>query len=216
MTTVNVLQKLSMATAGAAVITLGLAANAQAASINRSDFNPDAVNFDFASSAPSSTVATDGNLTVTNGVVLNIGSYGSLNGNTYYDGNDASVIRFDFLNPVSAFGLDFAANNADITLSIFDNVNNLIESLTLDWTTLPGSPFATGFIGLNAGSNSIAYATIDTPLNGNELYVDNLIYQYQSSPTSVPEPASLIGILGLGAFGVTSLRKRKQTAAVKA
>ncbi|AFZ56888.1 PEP-CTERM sorting domain-containing protein [Anabaena cylindrica FACHB-243] len=33
---------------------------------------------------------------------------------------------------------------------------------------------------------------------------------------SVPEPASVMGILGLGAFGVTSLRKRKQTAAVKA
>ncbi|MEA5578958.1 DUF1194 domain-containing protein [Anabaena sp. UHCC 0451] len=32
------------------------------------------------------------------------------------------------------------------------------------------------------------------------------------TPTAVPEPASLIGILGLGAFGVTSLRKRKQTA----
>jgi hypothetical protein len=32
----------------------------------------------------------------------------------------------------------------------------------------------------------------------------------------VPEPASLIGILGLGAFGVTSLRKRKQASAVKA
>ncbi|MDP5015748.1 MAG: PEP-CTERM sorting domain-containing protein, partial [Dolichospermum sp.] len=34
--------------------------------------------------------------------------------------------------------------------------------------------------------------------------------------TSVPEPASLMGILGLGAFGVTSLRKRKQVSAVKA
>ncbi|YAF94338.1 MAG: DUF1194 domain-containing protein [Nodularia sp. CChRGM 3473] len=29
-------------------------------------------------------------------------------------------------------------------------------------------------------------------------------------PTSVPEPASLIGLLGLGAFGVTSKLKRKQ------
>jgi hypothetical protein len=28
---------------------------------------------------------------------------------------------------------------------------------------------------------------------------------------SVPEPASLIGILGLGAFGVTTIRKRKAT-----
>ena len=32
----------------------------------------------------------------------------------------------------------------------------------------------------------------------------------------VPEPASLMGILGLGAFGVTSLRKRRQVSAVKA
>ncbi|MBD2295367.1 choice-of-anchor L domain-containing protein [Anabaena sphaerica FACHB-251] len=35
-------------------------------------------------------------------------------------------------------------------------------------------------------------------------------------PKTTPEPASLIGILGLGAFGITSLRKRKQQAAVKA
>ncbi|WP_353931230.1 PEP-CTERM sorting domain-containing protein [Okeanomitos corallinicola TIOX110] len=214
MTTVNVLKKLSMAAAGAAVVTLGAVGNAQAASINRSDFNADAVNFDFESSAPNSTVATDGNVTVTNGRILSVGSIGSVSGNTYYDGADASVIRFDFLNPVSAFGLDFLANNADITLSIFDNANNLIENLTLDWTTLPrAGGFPNGFIGLNAGSNSIAYATIDTPLNGNELYVDNLVYQYATA-TAVPEPASLIGILGLGAFGVTSLRKRKT--AVKA
>ncbi|MHC5830733.1 MAG: PEP-CTERM sorting domain-containing protein, partial [Nostoc sp.] len=33
---------------------------------------------------------------------------------------------------------------------------------------------------------------------------------------SVPEPASLMGILGLGAFGINSVRKRKQQAAVKA
>jgi hypothetical protein len=36
------------------------------------------------------------------------------------------------------------------------------------------------------------------------------------APTPVPEPASMLGILGLGAFGVTSLRKRKQATAVKA
>ncbi|TAE57481.1 MAG: DUF1194 domain-containing protein [Nostocales cyanobacterium] len=31
------------------------------------------------------------------------------------------------------------------------------------------------------------------------------------APTPVPEPTSIIGILGLGAFGVTTLRKRKAT-----
>ncbi|WP_375539811.1 PEP-CTERM sorting domain-containing protein [Cylindrospermum sp. FACHB-282] len=33
---------------------------------------------------------------------------------------------------------------------------------------------------------------------------------------SVPEPASLMGILGLGVFGITSLHKRRQQAAIKA
>ncbi|MBG1268907.1 PEP-CTERM sorting domain-containing protein [Nostoc sp. WHI] len=188
------------------------ASSSQAASISRPDFNADAVNFDFESTAGGSLVATNGNLSVTNGVVFPIGSVGLVSGNAYYDGADSSIIRFDFLNPVSAFGLDFIANNADITLSIFDNADNLINSLTLDFTTLPALPFPSSFIGLNAGSNSIAYATIDTPLDGNELSVDNLIYQ----STAVPEPASMLGLLGVGALGTISGIKRKQKQKAKA
>ncbi|MEA5605456.1 PEP-CTERM sorting domain-containing protein [Nostoc sp. UHCC 0252] len=36
--------------------------------------------------------------------------------------------------------------------------------------------------------------------------LDNVTYH----TTAVPEPTSLIGLLGLGAFGVTSKFKRKQ------
>lgn len=36
------------------------------------------------------------------------------------------------------------------------------------------------------------------------------------TPSKVPEPATLIGLLGLGAFGVTSLSKRQQQKAAKA
>lgn len=184
--------------------------SAQASTLNRSDFNANAVNFDFESSALNSTTATDGNLTVTNGRVANIGSIGPLAGKSYYDGADSSVIRFDFLNSVSAVGVDFIAFNNDITLSLFDSANNLINSFTQDWTTLPtAAGFPSGFIGLNAGSNSIAYATIDTPLNGNELYIDNIIYQSVTS-TAVPEPASMLGLLGIGAIGAISGIKRKQ------
>ncbi|MBG1265380.1 PEP-CTERM sorting domain-containing protein [Nostoc sp. WHI] len=44
---------------------------------------------------------------------------------------------------------------------------------------------------------------------------DNIVVS-DNTTKSVPEPASLIGILGLGAFGITSVRKRKQQPAVKA
>ncbi|MFB2937850.1 hypothetical protein ACE1B6_21590 [Aerosakkonemataceae cyanobacterium BLCC-F154] len=183
--------------------------SSQAASINRSDFNADAINFNFESTAINNTTATDGNLTVTNGTTLNVGSVGYISGKSYYDGGDSSVIRFDFLNSVSAFGVDFLANNANINLRIFDKTNNLIDSLTLDWTKLPNAGFPFGFIGLNAGSNLIAYATIDTPLIGNELYIDNIIYQTQTA-TSVPEPVSALGLLAFGTLGAGSMLKRKQ------
>lgn len=197
------------------VIALGIGvigtSSAQAASISRSDFNADAVNFDFESTTLGSTTATDGALTVRDGRVTNISSLGLVSGRAYYDGADSSVIRLDFLNPVSAVGVDFTSNIADTTLRIFDSANTLIESLTLSSATLPkapGTPFPTGFIGLDAGSNLIAYATIDTPLNGNELYVDNIIYQ----SVAVPEPASMLGLLGVGVVGTISSIKRKQKA----
>jgi PEP-CTERM motif len=180
---------------------------AHAASLSREDFNSQAVKFDFEGIPDNTSDVKAGNLSVTNGLTFNIGSFGLINGTSYYDGFDPSVIRFDFLKSVSAFGLDFIANNADITLSAFDKNNKLIESLTLDWTkvvNLDGYP--SSFIGLDVGSNSIAYATIDTPLNGNELYIDNVIYQH----ADVPEPASIMGLLGLGAFATSNLKRRKK------
>lgn len=64
-----------------------------------------------------------------------------------------------------------------------------------------GDPY--GFIGLNAGSNVIAYAIIDTPRAGNELYVDNVIYQ----SAAVPEPATL-ALFGMGTLAVAMMRRR--------
>lgn len=205
----NLVNKLAIVTTIAIGVGVVGTSSAQAASINRSDFDANAINFNFESALTGATSITDGNLSVNNGRVLNIGSFGLISGKGYYDGGDSSVIRFDFLNPVSAFGLDFIANNADITLSIFDNANNLIESLTLNWRQVPNYGYPSSFIGLNAGSNSIAYATIDTPLAGNELYVDNLIYQ---SGTAVPEPSSMLGLAGAGVFGAICRKKRKQKA----
>lgn len=179
---------------------------AEASAILRTGFNPGATSYDLTGATSGSATATNGNATLSNGAVSG-SSIGSELAPNYYDGNDSSVIRIDFLNPVSAFGLDWYANNANPTLSVFNSNNILLESLTLDWTQFPkfdGYPI--GFIGLNVGSNNIAYATIDTPLDGNELFVDNLIYQRSAD---VPEPATL-PLMFIGTLGViAAIRRRK-------
>jgi hypothetical protein len=146
----------------------------------------------------------DGNLLLSNGYVVDIGSAGTLSGFVYYDGADSSVIRLDFASAVSAVGLDFIVNNQPTTLSLFNSSDQLIESTTLSNIGLPiAGNFPNGFIGLNVGSNVISYATIDTILVGNELYIDNIIYQSQ-----VPEPTTL-AILALGMLGLASRRFKK-------
>jgi hypothetical protein len=203
--TIKLFNKLVATSAIALGVGVISATSAQAASISRAGFNADAVNYNFESATLGATTVTEGNLTITNGRVTNLNA-GTISGKTYYDGADSSVIRFDFLNPVSAVGVDFLANNANVTLSLFNNANTLIDSLTIDSTTLPRVPFPNGFVGLDVGSNLVAYATIDTPLNGNELYVDNIIYQ----SVAVPEPASMLGLLSVGALVTIAGIKRKQ------
>jgi hypothetical protein len=178
---------------------------AEASPILRAGFDVGATTYNLSGATTGSVTATDGDANLSNGSVASI-TIGSMVSPTYYDGGDSSVIRIDFLNPVSAFGLDWYSNNANPTLSVFDSGNTLLESLTLNWTSFPTiDGFPTGFIGLDVGSNSIAYATIDTPLNGNELYVDNLIYQ---RTTAVPEPATL-PLAAIAAAGLIAIRRRK-------
>jgi len=177
----------------------------QAASINRGDFNVGAGTYDLAGVTNLTAAPTNGEVTLTNGYTINVGSLGLLHNEAYYDGGDLSVIRIDFANAVSAFGLDWLASQANPTLSVFDSGNSLLESLTLDWTTFPlaaGFPF--GFIGINVGNNTIAYATIDTPLSGHELYIDNLIYQRVAA---VSAPATL-PLLAIGGFALAARRRK--------
>lgn len=188
---------------------LGLALGlpqAEASPILRAAFDVGATTYGLTGATIGANTASNGDATLSNGVV-NALSIGAMVAPTYYDGGDTTVIRIDFLTPVSAFGLDWYANRANPTLSVYDSGNTLLESLTLDWTLFPAPlGYPTGFIGLDVGSNSIAYATIDTPLSGNELYVDNLIYQ--RSAAAVPLPATL-PLLAIGAAGLAAIRRRK-------
>lgn len=186
-----------------AVLSFLLMGTANAIPIDRVDFDSSAIEYGFDDASIGDVVASDGNLFVTNGVVATI-ARGDLIVPTYYDGNDASVITLEFSSYVSAIGLDFNSNNADTTLSVFDDSFNLIEAFTLatlDQVSCDG--FLCGFVGIDVGSNLIAYVTIDTPLNGDELFIDNIIYQ-----ASVPEPTTL-ALLGLGLAGIGFSRKKK-------
>lgn len=168
------------------------------------DFDADATIFDFTGFDIGEITAGDGVLSISNGVVTS-NDFGNLNGKSYYDGADSSVIRLDFVTMVSAVGLDFYVNNQPTTLSIFDVNNVLIESVVVSDIGLPVEFFPYGFIGVNAGANLISYATVDTPLNGNELVIDNIIYQ---DINSIAEPSAL-AIITMGIIALVLRRFRK-------
>ncbi len=179
---------------------------ANAIPITRVGFDPGAAEFDFSGLPAGQIIAGDGVLTVSNGYVR-AATLGNVIAPAYYDGDDASVIRLDFSGVVSAVGMDFISYNADTTLSLFDAGDGLLESFTLARGGQFGcGGFSCGFAGIDLGSSLAAYATIDTPLLGNELYIDNIIYQ--SAHQSVPEPTTL-AILGLGLAGVGFGRRNK-------
>ena len=187
-----------------AVLNFLLISTANAIPIDRVDFDSSAIEYGFDGVAIGTVVAGDGNMSTTNGYVANL-ARGDLILPTYYDGGDSSVITLEFSSFVSAIGLDFNSNNADTTLSVFDASFNLIEAFTL--TTLNQYScdiFLCGFVGIDVGLNLIAYATIDTPLNGDELFIDNIIYQ----TASVPEPGTFT-LLSLGIAGLALKRRRR-------
>lgn len=209
---VKLFKKLGMIAVGS-ILSLGFIQvnSAEAGSIKRSDFNPDATVVDF--DRASGNTFTDGNLSVTNGVITNTGQFYSpaVTDEGYYDGNNGALVRLDFLEEVSALGMDFVTlPSLDMTLSVFDKWNNLIESITLDTDSLPKAPSTNfnpiGFIGLDVGSNLISYATIDTPKIGDEFIIDNVVYQ--SAAQSVPEPASMLGILAVTSLGAASVKRK--------
>ncbi len=205
MTTVNVLTKLSMATAGAAFLALGTVASAQAATIVTGSITkptPETTTVDYWNFA----VNTAGIVTIdvlANDIDFGNGS-SSLDSQIYLFSNDGLLDTSDLIagnddSLISVGGSDGSVSTLDSFLSQFLNPGNY---------TLAISDFS---FSLSEAINGIQ---TDGNFLGNNLGDYQITFTGDVDLASVPEPASLMGILGLGAFGVTSLRKRK--AAVKA
>ncbi len=192
MTTVNVLKKLSMATAGAAVIALGFAGTAQAAIFNFSFSNENgAVN----GNVEGTIELADGDGTFAATSVIITSLPGGL-------GLTAPI------NDLSSGSLEnvFSVVGGQINLAgtAFFGLINGGTALSLNSSFVGGSSFLDALNAANLGASGVR-----------DLDSSTLTFT-SASVASVPEPTTLMGILGLGAFGVTSLRKRKQVSAVKA
>ncbi|MGM3308257.1 PEP-CTERM sorting domain-containing protein [Anabaena sp. WFMT] len=131
--------------------------------------------------------------------------------------NGPISILFD--TDIAGVGLDGGFFNAigGTAIKAFDRTGALLGSVT-------NTGLGIEFLGLVTDNGQNKIAGLQFSLVGAEPFgfaIDNLRFGRAGqvvvpTPITVPEPASLIGILGLGAFGVTSLRKRKQQATVKA
>ncbi|TVP61409.1 MAG: PEP-CTERM sorting domain-containing protein [Nodularia sp. (in: Bacteria)] len=201
MANVNVLAKLSLATAGAAVVALSVAGTAQASSGFAGSYDPTNWNF---------------NNTNANGFVNTTGAPASI---TITGGNNGSGQpgQTAYTTTAAASGLvsfDWSYETDDLDGSSFDPFFFLLDGVFTQISVNGLFDTQTGMFSqfVNEGNTfGFAVNTTDNALGAASATISNF-----HAPQAVPEPTSMIGILGLGAFGVTSLRKRKQQATVKA
>lgn len=216
MATVNFLKNFSMATLGATVIAIGMGGTAHALTV-----------IDFQSLAQSGGGSsgqgfsyTEDGYTLTNTtqphvfVSLNTGDFrylgstalfnNAVNGTTVLTKNDGAI--FDLIS------IDLGELYEPFDSSTVTFVGKKTDNSTISNTfSLDGIK----------GFQTFNFTDFTNLVSANWLQIppfhqfDNIVVS-DSTTKSVPEPASLMGILGLGAFGITSVRKRKHQAAVKA
>ncbi|MEH2007478.1 DVUA0089 family protein [Nostoc sp.] len=196
MATVNILTKLSLTTVGAAVIGLGAAGTAQAKTYN--EVGDAGKTLKTAQSLPGGINVIKGTISSKNGADLfsffwDSGRFKA----TTVDGASFDTILelFDSSGTLIAFNDDSKGTKQSTLNEFLDTGEYLLGISSFANFALSASSYGDIAPGYSSGNYSIT-------LN--------------KKTASVPEPASLIGILGLGAFGITSVGKRKQQAAVRA
>ncbi|MEA5515001.1 PEP-CTERM sorting domain-containing protein [Nodularia sp. UHCC 0506] len=156
-------------------------------------------------------------LTFSENVANLVFSYISLNGNGYSFTQDFEILSFGNSSDGNSCGywgcgtsfkevIDLGNGDFEYRLLGTDEPHGTIRFAgafrTISWSSL-SSELWNGFtVGIEGTAEEIFGSVPVDGSRGEDL-------------ASVPEPTSLMGILGLGAFGVTSFRKRKQQGTVK-
>jgi len=137
------------------------------------------------------------------------------------EGNAKGILTLDFTTPVTTLAFGTALSTLStvtpgFTVELFDPALTSFGSTTVDVDPQPGSPFPAAEGLFSYTGTSVKRAVVDFNENFDTLNahpdnyyfsVDNLTF---TSATSVPEPASITGIIALAILGAGSLIKRKQ------
>ncbi|MBD2480563.1 PEP-CTERM sorting domain-containing protein [Planktothrix sp. FACHB-1365] len=214
MATSTLMKKLSLATASAALMAMGVGTSAQAASLTNSTglTNPtQTINFNEVSLGEGEQVT---NQFSSLGV-----SFTNLYNITFYNGyfpNIAGNTLANFSNPYGGsienpFSIKFNTNQTAAAFSMISNPGTSIFTALLNGAVVETFNAVTQYSGNFYGFTDILFDEIlvnsAQGTNGAAL-IDNL--QTVAATKSVPEPASTLGLLALGAMGAGSLKRKQQ------
>ncbi|HEY9649424.1 MAG TPA: PEP-CTERM sorting domain-containing protein [Coleofasciculaceae cyanobacterium] len=237
MKNLDAVKNLAMATTGAVIMAFGIEPSARAALLT-TPLDPtltNAKNIDF-ESYPSSILngynsIKIGEVTFSASDNKQVYIWEHPSGNYNTQGNSLSVqspiaevptfttLKISFDNPVAAFGFNWGAADEYWDLTAFDLDGNVLDSQELPpWSVeAPNNNNNGDFWGIKNVTGLISYVTLVQKSNiasePDWAVMDNFKYAsapQTNPPKSVPEPTSVLGLLSVGAFGASSLLKRKQ------
>jgi hypothetical protein len=228
----NILKNLSVAAAGAVLIAVGLAGTAQAKTITVTNTNDSGsgsirTNFNGFEGLPDfdsyGSVYTEDGIKVEqvngdlNGILTTYQDWGAEGLKSWYaDGGDFGFTkitrqdRSDFDNIGLLIGSGYIGSSVPITY-VYDVLKNGV-SLLSGTLFKNNSPNYLGFSGGDFNEIRLAAYFGNDPqktIGGFQaLAIDSI--ELSSSSTSVPEPGTLIGLVGIASLGAGSAMKRKQ------